>query len=145
MKTKNLVLAVSLLLAVSLGLSAWLLRPQTAAYAQIWSEGELLYTLDLRVDRVVQVQTAAGSNRIEVRQGKIAVTQADCPDGYCVDRGFCSGGVRIICLPHRLTIRFLKELEMDCNTPLKLMLNFSVWKVIVSPSIFQVVPFQILS
>lgn len=100
-------------LAVCLGLSIWLLRPREAAFAQVWSDGRLIHTLDLRVDRVVVVQTETGSNRIEVRDGKIAVTEADCPDHYCVDRGFCSGGVQIVCLPNRLVIRFVGSVEVD--------------------------------
>ena len=88
MKTKSWAILLSVLLAVSLGLSLWLLRPQQAAYAQVWSDGKLIHTLDLNVDRVVEVKTDSGSNRIEIRDGQIAVTDADCPDHYCMDRGF---------------------------------------------------------
>ena len=113
MKTKSWAILLSVLLAVSLGLSLWLLRPQQAAYAQVWSDGKLIHTLDLNVDRVVEVKTDSGSNRIEIRDGQIAVTDADCPDHYCMDRGFCSGGVQIVCLPNKLVIRFLGATEID--------------------------------
>ena len=113
MKTKSWAILLSVLLAVSLGLSLWLLRPQQAAYAQVWSDGKLIHTLDLNVDRVVEVKTNSGSNRIEIRDGQIAVTDADCPDHYCMDRGFCSGGVQIVCLPNKLVIRFVRATEID--------------------------------
>ena len=113
MKTKSWAILLSVLLAVSLGLSLWLLRPQQAAYAQVWSDGKLIHTLDLNVDRVVEVKTDSGSNRIEIRDGQIAVTDADCPDHYCMDRGFCSGGVQIVCLPNKLVIRFVGATEID--------------------------------
>ena len=113
MKTKSWAILLSVLLAVSLGLSLWLLRPQQAAYAQVWSDGKLIHTLDLNVDRVVEVKTDSGSNRIEIRDGQIAVTDADCPDHYCMDRGFCSGGVQIVCLPNKLVIRFVGAQEVD--------------------------------
>ena len=113
MKTKSWSILLSVLLAVSLGLSLWLLRPQQAAYAQVWSDGKLIHTLDLNVDRVVEVKNDSGSNRIEIRDGQIAVTDADCPDHYCMDRGFCSGGVQIVCLPNKLVIRFLGATEID--------------------------------
>ena len=45
--------------------------------------------------------------------GKIAVTAADCPDGYCMDRGFCDGGAPIVCLPHKLVIEFMGRQEID--------------------------------
>ena len=113
MKTKTWVILLSALLAVCLGLSLWLLRPQQAGYAQVWSNGKLIHTLDLQVDRVVEVKNDSGSNRIEVRDGKIAVTEADCPDHHCINRGFCSGGVQIVCLPNKLVIRFVGATEID--------------------------------
>ena len=113
MKTKTWVILLSVLLAVCLGMSLWLLRPQQAGYAQVWSDGKLIHTLDLQVDRVVEVKNDSGSNRIEVREGKIAVTEADCPDHHCINRGFCSGGVQIVCLPNKLVIRFVGATEID--------------------------------
>lgn len=107
MKTKTWILLLALTLAACAGLSLWLLRPGTADRAEIWSDGKLLCTLDLSIDRTVTVTSEEGTNVITVQDGKIAVTQADCPDGYCMQRGFCSGGAQIVCLPNRLVIRFV--------------------------------------
>ena len=38
-----------------------------------------------------------------------AVTQADCPDQYCVHQGFRSSGTPIVCLPHELIIEFVSD------------------------------------
>ena len=54
-----------------------------------------------------------GYNTVTVRGGMIAVTAADCPDGYCMDRGFCNSGTPIVCLPHKLVIEFVGEQEID--------------------------------
>ncbi len=117
MKTRNWILLISGILVVCLALSAFLWLPRTdAACVQVWSEGKLLHTLDLRVDRVLTVTTDRGINVITVRDGKVAVTEADCPDGYCVARGFCSSGVQIVCLPHRLELRFVGEQAVDAVT-----------------------------
>lgn len=113
MRTKTWVILLSVLLVVCLGMSLWLLRPQQAGYAQVWSDGKLIHTLNLQVDRVVEVKNDSGSNRIEVRDGKIAVTEADCPDHHCINRGFCGGGVQIVCLPNKLVIRFVGATEID--------------------------------
>ena len=113
MKTKLWILLLSVTLAVCLGLSLWLMWPSQASYVQVWSDGKLIHTLDLRVDRVVEVHTDLGANRIEVRDGQVAVVEADCPDHYCVDRGFCSGGVQIVCLPNRLVILFVDGGKVD--------------------------------
>ena len=113
MKTKNWILLLGALLLVCAGLSVWLMRSEEATAAQVYSDGKLLYTLDLGTDRTLTVEGSRGINVITVKDGKIAVTTADCPDGYCMDRGFCSGGVQIVCLPNRLVIRFLGEQEID--------------------------------
>ncbi len=114
MKTKTWMSLLAFVLLICLGLSLWLLRPgQAASRAEVWSEGKLLYTLELGEDRVVTVETDSGINEITVRDGKIAVTRADCPDGYCMARGYCSGGVQIVCLPHQLVIKFVGEQTVD--------------------------------
>ena len=114
MKTKTWILLLSAVLAVCLGLSLWLLLPgEDAARAEVWSDGELLYVLELSVDQELTVRTDRGTNTITVKDGAIAVTAADCPDHYCMDRGFCTGGAQIVCLPNRLVIKFLGEQKID--------------------------------
>ncbi len=114
MKTKGWIGLIAALLALCLGLSLWLLWPgENAAYVEVWSDGKLLHTLDLSVDRVLTVKNDRGTNVITVKGGKVAVTEASCPDHYCMDRGFCAGGTQIVCLPNRLVIRFAAEQEMD--------------------------------
>ena len=113
-KSRTWAVLIGIILIVCLALSALLLLPgEDAAYAQVWSEGKLLHTLDLSVDRVVTVSTATGTNVITVKDGRIAVTEADCPDGYCMDRGFCAGGLQIVCLPNKLEIRFTQQGDID--------------------------------
>ena len=85
-----------------------------SARAEIASGGTVLATVDLAVDQVFTVESPnGGSNTVTVKDGAIAVTAADCPDHYCMDRGFCTGGTPIVCLPNRLTITFLGEQEID--------------------------------
>ena len=45
--------------------------------------------------------------------GKIAVTEATCPDHYCMKRGFCASGMDIVCLPNKLVIHFIGEQTVD--------------------------------
>ena len=113
-KTKVWILLLGIVLLVCVGLSFWLLLPgEDAAFVEVYSDGKLLYTLPLHVDTQIQVASEFGTNTVTVKAGKVAVTQADCPDGYCMDRGFCSSGAQIVCLPNKLVIRFVGEQEVD--------------------------------
>ena len=110
MKTKTWIILFAVIAAACIALSLPLLRQEEARFAEITSKGELVKTVDLHID---QEFTVDGHNTITVRDGKIAVTWADCPDHYCMKRGFCSGGTDIVCLPNRLVISFLGEQEVD--------------------------------
>lgn len=115
MKTKTWIALIVTIAAVCLGLSAGLLLPGgDAAYAEISSGGKLVKTVNLRIDQQFTITGEnGGSNTVTVRNGRIAVTEADCPDHYCMERGFCSGGTPIVCLPNRLVIQFSGEQSVD--------------------------------
>ena len=110
MKTKFWIILFGAVVAVCILLSLPLLRREQARFAQITSKGEVVKTVDLLID---QEFTVDGKNTITVKDGKIAVTWADCPDHYCMKRGFCEGGTDIVCLPNRLVISFLGEQPID--------------------------------
>ena len=110
MKTKHWILIIAVLAAICVAASLPLLFGEEASYAEITSHGKLIKTVSLAID---QEFTVDGKNTVTVRDGKIAVTWADCPDHYCMKRGFCSGGADIVCLPNRLVIEFLGEQEID--------------------------------
>ena len=115
MKTKTWILLLALLLVLSIGLSIPLLLPgEDAAYAKIHSQGQLIRTVDLKIDQEFIVDTPdGGRNVVTVKDGKIAVTEANCPDHYCMHRGFCSSGAQIVCLPNQLVISFEGPQEVD--------------------------------
>ena len=110
MKTKYWLMIFGAVAAVCIALSLPLLRSDQARFARITSKGELVKTVDLMVD---QEFTVDGKNTVTIQDGKIAVTWADCPDHYCMKRGFCDGGTDIVCLPNRLVITFLEDQEVD--------------------------------
>ncbi len=113
---KNWMWAAILILAlVVCGIGGYFLMApgEQAARAEIVSRGEVVRTVDLSVDQEFTVTTDGGYNVVTVKDGAIAVTEASCPDHYCRDRGFCTGGADIVCLPNRLVIRFLEEAEVD--------------------------------
>lgn len=76
-----------------------------AAYAEIYLDGELVKTVSLRENQEFTV-TGRYENVIAVENGKIAVTDSDCPGGDCVHIGWRADG-SIVCLPNGLEIRIV--------------------------------------
>lgn len=114
MKTKFWIFLTAAIMAVCLGLTLWLCRSgEAASTVTVISEGKVLYTLSLAVDQTLEISTQRGTNTVTVKNGKVAVTEADCPDGHCIARGFCDRGAQIVCLPNRLVLQFSAEAAID--------------------------------
>ena len=81
--------------------------------AVIEQNGERLYRSDLdkEEDREFTVTSPDGGwNTIRIQGGTICVSEADCPDKTCVRTGILRNeGSPIVCLPHKLIIRFADE------------------------------------
>ena len=113
MKNKYWILIFGAIFALCLVLALLPGNDTPARTAQITSGGRIIRTVDLSVDAEFTVDVEGGFNTVTVKDGKIAVTEADCPDRYCVRQGFCNSGAQIVCLPHALVISFLGETEID--------------------------------
>ena len=115
MKTKFYIAAIGAVLLLCIGLSVIFLLPgEASSQAEILSEGKFWGTVNLSEDQQFAItNSAGGTNIITVSGGKIAVTEADCPDHYCMHRGYCNSGREIVCLPNKLIIRFVGEQEID--------------------------------
>ena len=105
-------LTAIILVALLAGLLFVLFLPKTtatAAYAQIYQNGTLIQTVSLSQDGEFTV-TGTYRNTITVQDGKIAVTDSDCPGRDCVHSGFSgSAGKSIVCLPNGLEIRIVSD------------------------------------
>ena len=117
MKSRYWIIALALILVLCVGLSIWLLGGmEEVEMVEIWSDGKFLYSLPLSVDTQLRIDSENGTNTVTIADGKIAVTQADCPDHYCMDRGYCNGGAQIVCLPNRLVLKFTGLQSIDGAT-----------------------------
>ena len=113
MKNKYWIMIIGGIFAVCLVFLLMGANSDPSSSAQVVSEGKIIRILNLNVDQEFTVTVEGGSNTITVKDGKVAVTAADCPDRYCVKQGFCNSGAQIVCLPHGLVISFLGESEID--------------------------------
>lgn len=81
----------------------------SAAFAEIYRDGERLQTVPLAEDTVLKV-TNRYTNTVTIQDGKVAITESDCPTGDCISCGWISGSARsIVCLPNGIEIRIVSE------------------------------------
>lgn len=114
MKTRDWIIAFALVFLLLAGIVAWqYLGARPAGTAEVWADGSLVQTVDLSRDGEYRIETDRGWNVLTVRDGKLAVTAASCPDGDCVRCGARNADPPIVCLPNRVSIRFSDAGELD--------------------------------
>ena len=91
----------------------WMLLRQkgiSRTTAQIIYQGEVIRTVDLSAVKKTESFTVGepgNQNTIQISPDGIGIISADCHDQICVHQGIRSHGPEpIVCLPHRLSIRF---------------------------------------
>lgn len=94
-------LAALVLLVLFLRFSGSDTRPTVCIYR----EGKKIQELTLDQDGEYTVQ-GEYRNRVTVRDGRVCVSESDCPGEDCVHSGWASRpGQSIVCLPNRVEIR----------------------------------------
>lgn len=114
---KGDLLAAALVLALAAAsLCAWPLLRQGGSFARIYLNGTLVREVPLSVDQSFSIQ-GEYTNVVTVRDGRIAVTQSDCPTNDCVRMGWLRDGGSIICLPNGVEIRITGDTAVDAVLP----------------------------
>lgn len=113
MRNRKLLFAVILVFLVSACLSAWILRHSEKQAVEIVQDGTVLYSFDLNDTENRQIRISApdgGYNLIQIQNGMICISEADCLDQTCVKMGkLKSDYLPIVCLPHKLIVRFAED------------------------------------
>ncbi len=111
--TKGVKLLIIIVAVLLIGSVIWIFlsfRESDSTYVEIVQNNKVIYTFDLskEKDRVFRIESKDGGwNEIKIENGKICISDADCSDHTCVNTGVLrSESVPIVCLPHRLVIRF---------------------------------------
>lgn len=107
-RTKIWIIVFAAVIVVCAVLAARMLSSGGGTVAVITVDGEEYRRIDLsrvRESYDLVIETEWGTNTVHVAPGAISVTEADCPDHVCVQRGaITKSGIPIICMPHRLVI-----------------------------------------
>ena len=114
--TKGVKILIIIVAALFIGSVIWVIlshRTSDSTYVEIVQNNKVLYTLDLskEKDRTFRIESNDGGwNEIKIENGKISISDADCPDHTCVKTGVLrSETMPIVCLPHKLVIRFAEK------------------------------------
>ena len=109
---------IAVSIVVCLALSTFLLYvPDNAdkqgAVVQIYRDNVLVRECNLETEESFVLE-GAYSNIVTVKDGKIAITESNCPGADCVHSGYVGTvGRSIVCLPNKVEIRIVGEGEVD--------------------------------
>lgn len=118
MKNKILILICVLIFFIGIIVSAFVLLSPKKNNVSIMRDGELLYSIDLKSseDRIIEIPYGESSNTVEIKDGKIRVQSAECPDKTCVNTGWLnSASMPIVCLPNHLVIEFADDSQSEVD------------------------------
>lgn len=107
---KNIKLWITAAAVIFIAAAVWcviILAKPRGDIVTITQDGKKLYTLDLgkEKDRLITVEYDGRENVIEIKDGRIHMLEADCPDHTCINTGWLED-VPIVCLPNKLAIEF---------------------------------------
>jgi hypothetical protein len=79
-------------------------------YAVVQNTEGFYQVLPLWEDAEVRVESSFGYNVVEVSEGRVRVSEADCKNQICVNTGWSSSEGQIItCLPHQLVVEIVSD------------------------------------
>lgn len=114
-KKKDFILICLLLVIAAVMYGVWYFTSEKEnVYVQVTVDGKVYETYQTDKDAVYKVETDNGYNVIEVKSGKVSVTDASCPDKICVHENvISSGGQSIICLPNKVVVSVIEKKEKN--------------------------------
>ena len=81
---------------------------------KITVDGEQYGTYSLSKDRTIEIND---TNVCEIKDGKVTMTEADCPDKLCVhQKAISTKGGTIVCLPNKVVLEIDSSEKPDSIT-----------------------------
>lgn len=107
-----IVAAVLILTAVISYIIVSVVNSEKAGKIEVVIDGRTEYTYPLDKDGEYDIENDKFINVIVVKDGRVSMKEADCPDKLCVKQGTISkNGQSIICLPHKLVVKITSDKE----------------------------------
>ena len=104
-----ILIAVILAAAVLLFLGAKLMHKSPAEIVEVSVDGKVVETLDLAKDQELTIQEDDSSyNHLVIKDRKIWVDDASCPDKVCITKGKIEYATEtIVCAPNKMVITIM--------------------------------------
>ena len=107
MKRKTIIRDIVLILAVLAVAVALMIvtgsRGKTGSHVVVMVRNQEIARYSLSVDGTYTIN--GGTNTIEIKDGKVRMAEAECPNHLCVKQGWIGyGGQSIVCLPNELSV-----------------------------------------
>lgn len=117
-KKNDLMLAMGVILsAMIIFLIRTYIGTESSGYVTVRQDGEILATYDLLEEGTYELN--GGTNTIVIKDGKVDMVEANCPDHLCVhQKAISKNKESIICLPNQLIVQIVSqdEAELDAVT-----------------------------
>ncbi len=113
--TKIILIITGILLLLCAVLTIWIYRKPSGQRVLIIQNNQIIHEIYLASakDQEIRIDAPGGGyNLIKIQNHEISIAEADCPDHTCMKTGILkSENIPIVCLPHKLIIRFAEEGE----------------------------------
>ena len=78
-------------------------------------EGKVYGTYSLSKDQTITIEEYGHYNRVEIKDGKVQMMEANCHNQLCVNQGaITTSNIPIVCLPNRVVVEIVDgEEEVD--------------------------------
>ena len=110
------VISFVIMLAILIGVVFWMKTgTEQGSVVAVYQEGEKIQELSLDKDTEVLIENDY-TNKLIVRDKKVAIVESDCPGMDCVHSGWISGkGRSLVCLPNRVEIRIEGDVDSEVD------------------------------
>ena len=108
-KKGDIILSVGIIVLAVACVFGFFLFKTEGKQVVITVDGEVFGTYSISTDQEIEVKTERGVNIVAIYDGKVSVSEADCPDKYCVNHvAVDETGETVVCLPHRMIVEVVE-------------------------------------
>ena len=105
MKKKDMILIVAVLAISLISFAAIKMTQKDGKEVIVTVDGKEVYKTSIKKDQIYQIPEKNGTNVMQIKDGKVTMIEATCPDHYCMkQKAVDEHGGSIICLPNKVVI-----------------------------------------